>query len=153
MFRGRFEAKLDPKGRLSLPSSFRDVSAQKDRRWVITNSLYRKSRCLDVFLWKAWEQIEKTAARWSPLRAEAQVFQRFYLSGGQLGELDNQCRLQIPQSLRQFAGLDGDVVLVGMGKKFEVWASRTWAIIHEELINEFETTLAQLDSKHREDKG
>ena len=140
-FRGRFEAKLDPKGRLSLPSAYRQMTSET---LVITNSLFKGRRCLDAYHEKAWESLEARIQKLSPLKAEVQAFQRFYLSGAQVVELDTQNRVLIPQGLRQYANLESEVVLVGMGEKFEVWPRLVWQQIYEDLVLNFDENLSNL---------
>lgn len=142
-FRGRFEIKLDPKGRLSLPQAYRSLL---DQRLVVTNSRYRGHSCLHVFTVQQWEKLERRIQKLSSLKPEVQAFSRFYLSGGQPVEIDGQGRVMIPQSLRRFADLDGHAVLVGLGDKIEIWSQRSWSTVFEELSESFEDTLAAVAS-------
>ena len=139
-FRGRFEIKLDPKGRLSLPPNYR--TALSGTELIVTNSRYRAKSCLDVYSLSEWEKLERRIAQLSSLKPEVQAFTRFYLSGGQPVEVDAQNRILIPQSLRRFAGLEGPVVLIGLGSKFEVWSEDSWASIHNQLTESFEETMS-----------
>jgi MraZ protein len=140
-FRGRFDTKTDPKGRLSLPSSFRQTLATREQV-VITNGQYKGLRCLDVYSLTHWEALETRIQNLSSLKSEVQAFQRFYLAGGQVVEPDNQARIIIPQSLRLYAGIEGETVLVGMGPKFEIWNHNTWSQLYDGLALNFEDTLA-----------
>ena len=142
LFRGRFELKLDPKGRVSLPSAFRSVLNSSSASLVITNSRFQNQNCLHAYTLVEWQNLEKRLGRLSPLRAEVQAFQRFYIAGGQEAEVDGQSRVLIPQSLRTFAGLNAEIVLVGMGDKFELWSGSSWQVVFEGLTQNFETTLA-----------
>lgn len=132
---------MDPKGRLSLPSSFRSV-LPKGEPLVITNSQYKGARCLDVYSLGQWEALEARIQKLSPLKAEVQAFQRFYLAGGQVVEPDNQGRIITPQSLRQYAGVESELVLVGMGAKFEIWSAAAWTQLYSGLAQNFDETLA-----------
>jgi MraZ protein len=142
-FRGRFEIKLDPKGRIGLPSAIRDIieSSRNSGDLVVTNSRYRNRSCLDVYTAAEWEKLEGRIAKLSTLKPEVQAFNRFYLSGGQAVEIDAQNRVLVPQSLRRYAALDQQVVLVGMGSKFEIWSQESWNAIHEQLTESFEDTM------------
>lgn len=140
-FRGRFEIKLDPKGRLLLPSAYRQLLPGHHPELVVTNSRYRHRSCLDVYSAGEWEKLERRIAKLSSLRAEVQAFNRFYLSGGQPLEVDAQNRILVPQSLRRYAALDTQVVLVGLGSKFEIWSQESWNAIHDQLTESFEDTL------------
>jgi MraZ protein len=144
-FRGRFEIKLDPKGRLLIPAAYRQILPSDNTgksQLIVTNNRYRGKSCLHAYSLAEWEKLERNIARLSSLKAEVQAFSRFYLSGGQVCDVDAQNRVLIPQSLRKFAGLDGQLVLVGLGNKFEIWAEDTWKSIYEDLTENFEETLA-----------
>lgn len=144
-FRGRFDIKLDPKGRLSLPPAYRQILLSSNQRsvsdLVVTNSRYRNRPCLDAYSLVEWEKLERRIGKLSSLRPEVQAFNRFYLSGGQAVEVDAQNRILVPQSLRRYSGLDNQVVLVGLGTKFEIWSQDSWNAIHEQLSESFEDTM------------
>lgn len=82
----------------------------------------------------------------SQLKTEVQAFSRFYLSGGQAVELDGANRILVPQSLRRFAGLESQAVLVGLGDKFEIWSLENWSAIYDQLTENFEDTLSAVAS-------
>ncbi len=141
MFRGRFELKLDEKGRLSLPSSFRELVA-KDKQLVTTNGYSNGYKFLDVYTLDEWKKLEKRISKLSSLKAEVMAFQRFYLSGGQETPPDKSNRILVPQGLRTFAELEDDVVVVGMGKKFEVWSHKQWKKYYGSVTTNFDQTLS-----------
>jgi len=141
LFRGRFELKLDPKGRLSLPSSYRIGSIEDSKQIVITNSRYQNRSCLHGYSLDLWLSLERKMAKHATLDPQVQAFQRFYLSGGQVIDVDAQNRLLVPQSLRKFADLEGPVVLVGLGHKFEIWSLENWSAIFANLTENFEQTM------------
>jgi MraZ protein len=148
-FRGRFEIKVDPKGRLSLPPAYRP-SSPRSPQLIITNSRYLGKSCLHVYTLSEWEKLERKIAKLSSLKAEVQAFSRFYLSGGQLVEVDSQNRILVPQSLRKFASLESQAVLVGLGAKFEIWSLENWNQIYNNLTESFEATMdavARLDNE------
>lgn len=138
-FRGRFEVKLDPKGRLSLPPSLR-----LSESLVVTNHRLNGRNALHVFTLSAWEKLENRIARLSSLDASVQAFERFYLSGGHVVELDTQGRLLVPSSLRRFAQIETDAVLVGLGDKFEIWSGPLWETLFGEMTAGFDETLARV---------
>lgn len=140
-FRGRFEIKLDPKGRLSLPPAYRQILPSAHPELVVTNSRYRGQSCLDVYSLTEWEKLERRISKLSSLKPEVQAFNRFYLSGGQIAALDAQNRILVPQSLRKFADLEAHVVLIGLGSKFEIWSADSWSSIYEQLTDTFEDTM------------
>ena len=144
-FRGRFEVKVDPKFRLALPVTFREaMSALNDSRMIITNSQYQGKRCLDVYPINEWKKLESRIARLPQLKVEVQNFQRFYLSGGHEIEGDAQSRILVPPSLRTYAQIKTEVVLVGFAQKFEIWAAETWHQLFDGLAQDFSQTLAAI---------
>ncbi|MDZ4678036.1 MAG: division/cell wall cluster transcriptional repressor MraZ [Oligoflexia bacterium] len=142
-FRGRFEVKVDPKFRLILPASFREVLRTiTDSRMIITNSQYQGKRCLDAYPFSEWTKLEKKISKLPQLKVEVQNFQRFYLSGGHPVDIDAQSRLLIPPTLRSYAGIQSEVVLVGFANKFEIWSQETWSGLFDNLAQDFSQTLA-----------
>lgn len=141
-FRGRFELKLDPKGRLSIPPSVRAALPGATPQIVITNSRYQNISCLHAYSLAEWQNLERRISKLPALNTQVQAFQRFYLSGGQIVDVDAQNRVLVPQSLRKFAGLDGQIVLVGLGSKFEIWSEGAWRGIFENLTENFEDTMS-----------
>ncbi len=146
-FRGRFELKVDPKFRLSLPSAFREILDSVSRAGstpstVITNSQYQGKKCLDVYPSAEWTKLENRIAKLPQLKLEVQNFQRFYLSGGHNVDLDSQGRILIPSSLRAYAQIQTEVVIVGFAGKFEIWAAEIWNGLFETLAEDFTQTLA-----------
>lgn len=141
-FRGRFEIKLDPKGRLSLPPAYRQNLSGENPALVVTNSRYRGRSCLDVYPLGEWERLERRIAKLSSLNPEVQAFNRFYLSGGQMIDVDTQNRVLVPQSLRRYSSLESIAVFVGLGNKFEIWAQDAWNSVYDQLTNSFEETVA-----------
>lgn len=140
-FRGRFEVKLDPKGRLSLPPSFRLSS-----ELVVTNQRLGGRNALHVYTLEAWQKLELRIQALSPLDSSVQAFERFYLSGGQVVELDAQGRMLLPSGLRRFAQIETDAVLVGLGDKLEVWSQVLWETLFQEMTADFVETLAKVAS-------
>jgi MraZ protein len=154
-FRGRFEIKLDPKGRISLPPAYRQVLSLENPQLIVTNSRYRGKSNLHVYSLGEWEKLERRIGKLSSLKTEVQAFSRFYLSGGQGVEVDAQNRILIPQGLRKYADLHSGLILVGMGMKFEIWSEENWNSIYQHLTESFEDTMnavANLESSDGDDQ-
>lgn len=141
-FRGRFELKLDPKGRLSIPPSVRAALPNGAAQIVITNSRYQNLSCLHAYSLQEWQSLERRIAKLPALNSQVQAFQRFYLSGGHVVEVDAQNRVLVPQSLRRFAGLENQIVMVGLGSKLEIWPAGSWSGVFENLTENFEDTMS-----------
>ena len=123
MFRGRYEHTIDAKGRISIPSKFREVLGKKyDDRLVITNF----DHCLVAFPYEEWSFLEQKVGTFSLMKKETSAFFRFFYSSAMDCDIDKQGRLLIPQTLRDYASLQKDVVLVGEGKRIEIFAKERW---------------------------
>ena len=144
MFRGRFDHIVDTKGRISIPSKFREILSKKyDDRLVVTNF----DHCLIAFPAEEWTLLEQKAGTFSLMRKETVAFFRFFYSSAVDCVIDKQGRLLIPQTLRDYASLKKDVVLVGEGKRIEIFAKERWleeARTAEEDFDKIRDTLANL---------
>jgi MraZ protein len=136
-WRGRAHIKIDPKGRMSLPTSFRD-GLNSSQKVFITNNFYQGHRFLDFFTQAEWEKLEKKISKMPNLKTEVQVFRRFYLSSVETCDIDAQGRLLIPSHLRDYAQLQDDIVLVGMGQKIEISQEEEWQKLLGSLEKDFE---------------
>ena len=141
MFRGSFNCKSASKGRVKLPSAYRSHFEDIQQNFVVTNSQYQNQKCLDAYLLQDWEKLEQKISNLPGLNIEVQAFQRFYMASGQLVEPDGQGRILIPHSLRNFSNIEGQAVLIGMGKKFEIWSEEVWNGLHQGMAENFEHIL------------
>lgn len=123
MFRGRYEHTIDQKGRLSIPSRFREIlAAHGDERLILTNF----DNCLWAYPVAEWQKVEEKVASLPQFRSEVKTLQRFFISAASECPLDSNGRIIVPPTLRDYAGLERDVVLVGMTKRIEIWAKGQW---------------------------
>jgi len=136
VFRGRYEHAVDSKGRISIPSKFREVLNKKyDDRLVITNF----DHCLVAFPNEEWNLIvEQKVGSFSILRKETSSFLRFFYSSAIDCVIDKQGRLLIPQTLRDYANLKKDVVLVGEGRFIEIFAKERWLEVAQQAEEGFD---------------
>lgn len=133
MFRGSFEHTLDSKGRLSIPSRFREVLLGKgDERIVITNFVVDATRCLDVYPLDEWLRFEEEIRKKPKFDRRMVLFQNYYLGGACECEVDTHGRILIPPMLRQYANLKRDVILVSALEKFRVWDREAWKKVFAE---------------------
>jgi MraZ protein len=124
VFRGHYRHTVDTKGRLSIPSKFRDVLAE---HWSDKLVIVPSGKGLDVYPLKVWEDLEARVSALPSQDPDAREFQYRYLSLGQDVLLDPQGRIQISSDYRARAALVKDVLLIGMQKMFEVWNAERWA--------------------------
>lgn len=120
MFMGEYNHNVDTKGRLIIPSKFREVLGDE---FVVTKGL---DGCLFVYDKAEWSAFEEKLAALPMTHADTRKFVRFFLAGACEVEVDKQGRILLPGVLREFAGLDKDVVLVGVGKRIEIWSKEKW---------------------------
>ena len=104
MFMGRYNHTIDPKGRLSIPSKYRETLGEE---FVVSKGM---DGCLFVYDIDDWKVFEAKLASLPLINQEARQFARFFLSGAQYVTVDKQGRILMPQDLREFAGLEKDVV-------------------------------------------
>ena len=140
MFRGIHEHTIDPKGRLSIPSKFREIlAASNDERLIVTNY----DSCLWAYPVAEWKVLEEKIAKVSQLRPEVKAFQRFVVSAACECPLDPNGRIIVPTTLRRYAALMKEVVLVGAVSRIEIWARERW----RKVVEQAEKDLASLGGK------
>ena len=124
MFRGRYEHTVTNTGRVSIPSRFREVCRDKygEEIFIITNF----DKCLVAYPLKEWNEIEQKISNLPQFRQDVMAFMRYLMGGAVDCPIDAQGRVLIPQSLRSHAGINKEVVLIGMLKKIEIWSKETW---------------------------
>ncbi|HXY54023.1 MAG TPA: division/cell wall cluster transcriptional repressor MraZ [Nitrospirota bacterium] len=124
MFRGSFEHSVDSKGRVSVPSKFRDIIADRyDGRLVMAMDF---DRCLTVYPLEEWEKLEEKIKTLPMMQKEVKDFMRFFFSTATECELDKQGRILISPAHRERAGITKNVMLVGIINKIEIWDAKAW---------------------------
>lgn len=120
MFKGEYDHTIDAKGRLIIPARFRELLGEE---CVVTRGL---DGCIALYPKEAWEAIEQKLRALPTIDKKARKFERFFISGASDCEIDKQGRILIPQTLREFAHLDKDVVLAGNLERIEIWDKAMW---------------------------
>ena len=116
MFMSEYNHTLDTKGRLIIPAKFRETLGEE---FVISKGM---DGCLFVYANDDWNAFEQKLTSLPLINKEARQFARFFLAGAATVEVDKQGRILLPAVLREFAGLEKDVVLVGSASKIEIWS-------------------------------
>ena len=142
MFRGEFNLTMDGKGRLAVPTRYRErVAEASGGRLVVTISLVE--RCLAAYPFPQWQAIEDALKAVPALDRKAQGISHLLIGHATECDLDTHGRVLIPQSLRDFAGLDKRVKAVGQIKRFELWDEAIWLRRRDELLGQVGELLSE----------
>ena len=120
MFMGEYNHTVDTKGRLIVPSKFRD---QLGDEFVVTKGL---DGCLFVYPSEEWKAIEEKFRSVSQFSQENRKFARFFFAGATTCEVDKQGRILLASNLKSYANLDKDVVIIGQSSYIEIWSAENW---------------------------
>jgi len=124
LFRGASSLSLDVKGRLTFPTRYRqDIIDLCNGNMVITVD---PDMCLLLYPREEWLDIEQKIAALPTLNKQSRILQRFLIGHATDVEMDKNGRFLVPPTLRAFAKLDKQIMLVGQGKKFEIWDDLRW---------------------------
>ena len=141
MFLGEYQHTLDPKGRVVLPAKFRERLADG---CIITKG---QERCLFVFALDRWEEEVERVNRLPRTDRRARKLARSFFAGADQQAPDKQGRVQIPQNLRSYAGLEKDLTVVGVADRIEIWDSETWQRMSAE-ADEYYADIEEALSEH-----
>ena len=140
MFRGRFDIFIDEKGRVAVPAKLREVlRGQFDERLIVTNY----DNCLWAYPVSVWQDLEKKISLLPQFLEEVKALQRVFISAACECPFDKQGRILLPPSLRAYAELEKDVVVVGMTQRIEIWSKKRW----EEKFSEAQKQLESMQEK------
>ncbi|MFO1430384.1 MAG: division/cell wall cluster transcriptional repressor MraZ [Candidatus Competibacteraceae bacterium] len=134
MFRGINSLTLDNKGRLAVPAKYRNRLRESCAGQLVLT--VDRDRCLLLYPLPVWEEVEQKLIQLSSTNRQARGLKRLLLGHAEECDMDGQGRILIPGPLREFAGLDKHVVLVGQGNKFELWDEQTWYQLREQWLAE-----------------
>jgi len=124
VFRGATKVTLDAKGRLAIPTRYRErLMARCDGQLVATVD---RDYCLLLYPLPDWEDIERKLVRLPSLNRQARRLQRLMVGYATELELDGSGRILLSRELREFAGLGRSAILIGQGNKFELWDEESW---------------------------
>jgi MraZ protein len=132
-FRGINNISIDAKGRMAMPARYRERLLEScGGRLVVTVD---RDHCLLVYPLPEWEIIETKLVQLPSLNKQARLLQRLLIGHATELEMDAQGRILLPSILRDYAGVSKKAVLIGQGKKFEIWDEDTWNESQEEWVN------------------
>ena len=121
MFMGEYNHSIDQKGRLIVPSKFRE---QLGNEFVVTKGL---DGCLFVYSNEEWQRIEEKFREIPLTTKDARKFSRFFFAGAATCEVDKQGRILLPSNLREYAAIEKEVVSVGVLSRVESWSKDRWS--------------------------
>ena len=129
MFLGQYSHTIDSKGRLTVPARFRD--ALESGAYVIQGF----ERNLLVYTTESFERLAAKASTLSTTNPEARAVRRVIFGGASEVQLDSSGRILLPPFLREYAHMDGEIIVVGAGEYFELWASPAWEQVLTEVTD------------------
>jgi MraZ protein len=133
VFRGEYSLSLDAKGRLAIPSRYRDRLVEDcGGQLVVTISLLE--RCLVVYPSPRWQRIENELKDLPALDSQAQAINHLLIGHAVDCDMDSNGRVLLSQALRKFAGLEKRIMMVGQVDKFEIWDDAGWNQRRDELL-------------------
>ena len=133
MFRGVNAIKIDVKGRLAIPARFRQVLRE---RGALVATIDTDESCLLIYPLDEWELIERKIAALPSLHPVTRRIQRLLIGHATDVELDGHGRILIPPLLRDYAGLERHAILLGQGRKFELWDEGCWNLRRDQYLKE-----------------
>jgi len=135
VFRGVTILNLDAKGRMAIPTKYRErISALGEGQLVVT--LDMNDPCLLIYPTPEWEDIERKLVKLPSLNKQAARLKRILLGHASEVDLDSHGRILLPPALRELVSLEKKVILLGQGNKFEVWDEQTWNDRRDQMLEE-----------------
>jgi MraZ protein len=135
VFRGVATFNLDAKGRMAVPARFRkQLDVCCEGRLVVT--IDHADHCLQVYPLPEWELVEEKLGALPSLNPQVRRLKRMLLGYATECTMDGHGRVLLPAKLREFAGLDKNIVMIGQGNKFELWDEQTWNSLMEDCLQE-----------------
>lgn len=129
---GEFQHNIDAKGRIIVPSKFRENLGE---RFIVTRGL---DGCLFGYPMEAWKELETKLKNLPLAKKESRQFTRFFYSGAVECTLDKQGRINLPQTLVNYAGLEKECYLIGVSERFEIWSQERWNTVSQDAEESFE---------------
>ncbi|ENH98337.1 cell division protein MraZ [Gracilibacillus halophilus YIM-C55.5] len=120
MFMGEYQHNIDTKGRIIVPSKFREGLGE---RFVVTRGL---DQCLFAYPMNEWQILEEKLKKLPLTKKDARAFTRFFFSGAVECEIDKQGRINIPAPLRKYAEIEKACAVIGVSNRVEFWADEKW---------------------------
>jgi MraZ protein len=144
MFQGETAITVDDKGRLAIPTAYRDEVARGGNRLVVTYNPY-ETGCLWLYPEAEWQRVRDHVVALPTAKRVHRNLQLKLVGAATVVEPDGNGRILLPQTHRQAAGLERKAVLLGMGSKFELWSEQAHAAQVQSTIGEDDVSDAMLE--------
>ncbi len=133
MFRGIASVTMDSRGRMALPSRFREEAEQRTENRLVA-TIDTNEQCLLLYSLGDWEEVQRRLEALSNIGTSARLLQRLLIGHATDVEMDAQGRVLIPPMLREYGDLEKKIVLMGQTNKLEIWSEQIWRTRREEWL-------------------
>jgi len=132
---GEYSYVMDAKGRVFVPSRFRDELHKEDKNYFMVS--IGLDRCLYLFLPSKWEELiaNNMEIFKSENKEEERAFKRFFFGNAADAQLDEQGRILVPQNQKAYASLKKEIIIRGVGNKAEIWDAQSWSKYKKEVMD------------------
>ncbi len=138
-FRGEYEATVDAKARFLLPAGIKKKLPEGTTVFMLNRGI---EKCLTLYTEQSWEVTEQQVSQLNDFDEDNRIFRRRFLGGITEVELDVAGRMLLPSSLKEYAGLQKDIILIGLGDKIEIWDTVRYKQLFEEFSSDTYSKLA-----------
>lgn len=139
MFMGEYHHNLDNKGRLIIPAKFRN---QIGKLIVFTRGM---EGCIFGYPISEWQKIEAKLAQLPLTKKNARNFMRIFYSGAMEAEFDKQGRVNFSTTLKEYAGLEQECIIIGVSNRIEIWSAERWQKFSEQASEDYDDIAENLD--------
>ena len=133
MFRGIASVTMDLRGRMALPTRFREEAEQRTENRLVA-TIDNNEQCLLLYSLGDWEEVQRRLEALSNIGTSARLLQRLLIGHATDVEMDAQGRVLIPPLLREYGELEKKIVLMGQTNKLEIWSEQIWRTRREEWL-------------------
>ncbi len=142
MFYGEYRHTIDEKSRLFIPSKFRITLKEKFiEKFYVTRGL---DKCLFVFTENEWNVLTQKFKELPITQKNLRSFARLFFSGAYEATCDKQGRIIVPANLTEYAGIQKDVLVIGVSNRFEIWDQKTWESFSKDSLDSYEKIAEEL---------
>ena len=146
MFRGISAVNLDTKGRMAVPTRYRS-QLENDAEGKLVVTIDTEEKCLLLYALPDWQVIEQKIEALPSFNLASRRIQRLLIGHATEVDVDSNGRILLPPILREYAELNKKIILVGQGKKFEIWGEDRWQARRDDWLTEKEANLGEMPAE------